>query len=289
MNFIANPTLTKEQTKFFNQRYWYHENIQYRDSLLITSGDSWTWGDSLHNIDVSNNILDDPRRLTSIYGHLLSEKLKSDFVNLAICGGANIKMHDHVCDILPHVVSKYKKIYVVITLTENCREAYFDPIWSPPESEKQLSLDSFLEEYERLMFNSIYQNLILRYPDVTFLIARNFTYSWENNKKILGVSHVENTWVDCLAKYQNLNTYPAQVKMVSEMSFVPLHKLLKNINLYKKFKFEFMNYYSDAELAVDWLLDSDLNYKKATKHPTELGHQIWADYLYNEILKRQVC
>ena len=40
---------------------------------------------------------------------------------------------------------------------------------------------------------------------------------------------------------------------------------------------------ADAELAVDWLLASDLNYKKATKHPTELGHQIWADYLYQQL------
>ena len=283
MNFITNPNLTKEQTKFSDGRYWYHENIQHRDSLLITSGDSWTWGDSLHGIDVENNIFDDPKRLTSIYGYLLSEKLQSDFVNLAKCGGANVEMHDYVRDILPHVVSKYKKIYVVITLTENCREASWDSIWTPTESNKQLSLDSFLEEYERLMFNSIYQNLILCYPNVTFLIARNFTYSWENNKRILGKTHVENTWVDCLAKHQNLNTYPAEVKMVSGLSFVPLHKLLKSINLYKKFKFEFMDYYSDADLAIDWLLASDLNYKKATKHPTELGHQIWADYLYSEI------
>ena len=74
--------------------------------------------------------------------------------------------------------------------------------------------------------------------------------------------------------------------MVSSIAYMPLHKLLKNINLYKKFKFEFMEYYADAELATDWLLASDLNYKKATKHPTELGHKIWADYLYDEILKR---
>ena len=285
MNFIAYPNLTKEQTKFGNNRYWYHENIQQHDSLLIVAGDSWTWGDSLHGIDITQGIYDDPQRLTSIYGHLLSEKLNSDFVNIARCGGANIEMHDHMRNILPHAITKYKKVYVVITLTENCRECIWDNIWTPSD-EKRLTLDIFLKEYERLMFTGIYQNLISTYSDVTFLIGRNFTYSWEENKKILGQAHLKKSWVDCLAEYQNLNTYPAQVKMVSSIAYMPLHKLLKNINLYKKFKFEFMEYYADAELATDWLLASDLNYKKATKHPTELGHKIWADYLYDEILKR---
>jgi hypothetical protein len=285
MSFIAYPNITKEKTEFSKNRYWYHEDIHARDILLVVAGDSWTWGDSLHRIDPTQGIYDDPQRLTSIYGHLLSEKLNSDFVNIAKCGCSNVEMHDHLCNILPHVITKYKKIYVVITLTENCRESSSDKIWTPGEGSRS-TLDVFLKEYERLMFTSIYQNLIYTYSDVNFLIGRNFTYSWEENKKILGKTHLKKSWVDCLAEYQNLNTYPTQVKMVSAMAYVPLDKLLINLNLFNKFKFEFMKYYADAELAVDWLLSSDLNYKKATKHPTELGHKIWADYLYDEILKK---
>jgi hypothetical protein len=266
-------------------RNWYHKNIQNRESLLIVAGDSWTWGDSLHGIDMSINVSDDPRRLTSIYGHLLSEQLNSDFINFGKCGGANVEIYDYVCNILPSVTANYKKIYVVMTLTENCRESNWDQIWVPATADKHASLDIFLEEYEKLMFTSIQEKLVLSYPEVTFLIGRNFTYSWENNKKILSSSHLEKTWVDCLAKHQNLNKYPSEVKIMSSIAIVPLHKLLKELNLYKKFKFEFMEYYTDAELAIDWLMASDLNYKKATKHPTEIGHKVWADYLHDKILK----
>jgi hypothetical protein len=266
-------------------RNWYHKNIQNRESLLIVAGDSWTWGDSLHGIDSEKHILDDPRRLTSIYGHLLSEQLNFDFINFGKCGGANVEIYDYVRNILPSVTPNYKKIYVVMTLTENCREANWDTIWAPTSTNSHTSLDAFLEEYEQLMFTSIQEQLILSYPDVTFLIGRNFTYSWENNRKILGSSHLEKTWVDCLSEYQNFNTYPIQVKIMSSIAYVPLHKLLRELNLYKKFKFEFMEYYTDADLAIDWLIASDLNYKKATKHPTEIGHKVWADYLYDKILK----
>ena len=44
-----------------------------------------------------------------------------------------------------------------------------------------------------------------------------------------------------------------------------------------------MSLYASSDLAVTWLEQSNLNYKKATKHPTELGHKIWADYLYSII------
>jgi hypothetical protein len=167
MNFIANPTLTKEQTEFANNRYWYHENIQQHDSLLIVAGDSWTWGDSLHGIDGTQGIYDDPQRLTSIYGHLLAEKLNFDFVNLAKTGCSNMTIYNYVCDILPHVVLNYKKIYVVMTLTENCRESWLHNIWTPSEDS---SLDQFHEAYEKMMFDSIQQNLILKHLHTLFYL-----------------------------------------------------------------------------------------------------------------------
>jgi hypothetical protein len=33
----------------------------------------------------------------------------------------------------------------------------------------------------------------------------------------------------------------------------------------------------------DWLDTSDLNNKVASKHPVAHGHQIWADYIINNI------
>jgi hypothetical protein len=292
MSYIINPNFTKENTQFM-YRGWYHENIQARDILLIVAGDSWTWGDSLHGIDATQGIHDDPQRLTSVYGHLLAEKINADFVNIARCGGSNFEMYSNVLNILLYATQQYKKIYVVITLTENFREA-FDPtrfdniqkvstMWIPNITDVNC-LDDFAEKYEKLMFESIKNNLISKYPDIVFLIGRNFTYSFDENKPILKSNLLEKTWIDCLVEYQQKFNYPKLLRVLSGMAFNPLTITLEKLNLDSRFQNELINYFDLANQAIDWLLTSDLNHKKASKHPTELGHKIWSDYLYTKII-----
>jgi hypothetical protein len=264
------------------KRSWYYESLTNKDTLLITAGDSWTWGDSLLDIDVEAGKYDHPDRVNKIYGALLAKKLDADFINLAKCGGANIEFCDWVKTLLPIVKTKYKKIIVAISLTENCRESYGDRIWVP---EEQPSLEEYLCEYEKNMF----ENLALtckQHSSVHFVISRNFTYSFDSNILLLKNYLTEKIWVDCLAEYQNNQNYPTDVRFLSDIALVPLHKLLKEIKLYNKYKFQFMSLYASSELAISWLEKSKLNYKKATKHPNELGHEIWADYLYNIIVAR---
>ena len=106
-------------------RCWYSEDIQNKDTLLITVGDSWTWGDHLGNIDW-DKASDDPCRLQQIYGRLLADKLNSDWVNLARPGCSNYWMLEKMQDIKPYIqMSNYKKIYMVVTLTEDLREAEY--------------------------------------------------------------------------------------------------------------------------------------------------------------------
>ena len=205
------------------QRNWYHEQLAGNDSLLVTVGDSWTWGDSLHGINPDVGVWDDPKRLTSIYGHLLSAKLGSDFVNIAECGGSNIKMCDRAARLLELAVPQYKKIYVVITLTELGRESDWDTIWNP-KVDRDVDVNSWLKAYEAKMFATIKENLIDQYPDVIFVVARNFTYSFEDNTTMLGNCHAGKTWIDCLAEAQNKLEYPNRLRFVTSMSIVPLIK-----------------------------------------------------------------
>lgn len=271
------------QTRFTNltppPRKWIHESIQHREALLITAGDSWTWGDSLCGIDISNNIYDVQERVDNIYGTLLAKQLDTDFINLGICGGSNAEIFDGVKFLLDLVKENYKQITVIFTLTENGREAHSDRLWVP---EEQDSLEEYLSAYEKNMFKS-FAGLKTQYESVKFIIGRNFTYSFFENCDILGDMLVKKTWVDCLAEYQNKLNYPNDVRFISSTAVVPLHELLKSINLYKKYKFEFMSLYTSSDLAITWLEQSNLNYKKASKHPTEMGHKIWADYLYSII------
>ena len=76
------------------QRSIIHEDINNNPTLLVTIGDSWTWGDSLGRIDLDKNIADDMDHRTShIFGNLLAKKLDRDFLMLAKCGATNSQIH----------------------------------------------------------------------------------------------------------------------------------------------------------------------------------------------------
>jgi hypothetical protein len=88
---------------------WYHELSRDSDELVITAGCSWTWGKSLS-----------PKtRTKEIYGHLISEKLNADFINIGLQGGDNISIINVTERILLNLQKKYEKIYVIVTLTED--------------------------------------------------------------------------------------------------------------------------------------------------------------------------
>ena len=126
------------------------------------------------------------------------------------------------------------------------------------------------------------KNFNKKYSNINFLFARNFTYSFEENLQFLP-NHLEKTWIDILSEYQHKFDYPKDVRLLSAMAYTPLHKLLRNLNLYNNWKYQFFEFYAASELAVSWLEQSSLNYQRGTKHPTELGHSLWALYLYSQI------
>jgi hypothetical protein len=264
-------------------RKWYHECLKHSSTkrLLITCGDSWTWGDSLGQISLPEVPDDYEHRTTHIYGQLLANKLDSDFINLAKCGGSNIDMHDMLASILPQVVNRYKKIDVVITLTELLREIIYDPIWVTDELDHS-SLENLLKNYECIMFN-FFNKLFNSYPSINFLIARNFSVTFKDNFNIC--PHVEKNWVTVLAENQTIDPYPTDLRILSNMSMTPLIAYLKNNNLMNSFKSELLEQMFLAMSGIEWLENSILNYKKATKHPTEKGHELWADYLYSYLDK----
>ena len=73
-------------TKFLNLDYYDltrgniadFTSISSGDTLLITIGESWTWGDSLPD-----------NRLKNVWGYRLATKLQIDWLNIARCGASN--------------------------------------------------------------------------------------------------------------------------------------------------------------------------------------------------------
>ena len=259
------------------------------DRLLICAGDSWTWGDSLGKINnpapTGHNsvwLTDDFEwRTTHIYGALIADKIGIDFINLGMPGHSNIEIIDNVfLKIIPAYQSQYKKITVIFTLTELCRELLNDPVWTDQIS-SYTGIDNFLMQYERLMFETIMFHQS-QYPQIEIRVGRNFTYSFVENTSILEHRHFDKTWIDVIAEYTKQTDYPKNIRLLSQMGTEPLLQFIKkNKAQFQLHKPEFVTMLTDSLDATTWLDESPCNYKKATKHPTEKGHELWADYIYN--------
>ena len=72
-----------------NNRKIIHEDIQNKQNLLVTIGDSWTWGDSIDGIHATVKP-DSPKRLESVYGKKIKDQLNDyDWINIAYPGTGN--------------------------------------------------------------------------------------------------------------------------------------------------------------------------------------------------------
>ena len=130
------------------------------DTLVVTVGDSWTWGADL----------DSDLRLQQVYGNLVSHHLSADFLNLGQSGSNNFFIAERVEELgrILHQID-YTTVYLICTFTETGRsfnshhDVYIDYLsWF-----KQNNIDDFLAFLNKECYNRIYKvasehNMILR-------------------------------------------------------------------------------------------------------------------------------
>src|SRR6056300_569890 len=103
---------------------WHGFDFVKRSSnvLLVTIGESWTWGDSLQS-SWADGTDDKEFRLLNVYGGKLSLKLNSDFLNIAMPGESNLWIANKLDYLIENIDSlNYKNIIIILTLTEVGRE-----------------------------------------------------------------------------------------------------------------------------------------------------------------------
>ena len=263
-------------------RQWYSEDIQDKDTLLVTVGDSWTWGDHLGNIDW-DQASDDPVRLTQIFGRKLADKLSADWVNLARPGCSNYWMLEKLQDIQPFIQqARYKKIYVVVTLTEDLREAtysrriqvndVYQGLWT-----RSIGITDFLVQVESYLLRKL-ETYFNELPTVTAYVQRAFTDVWPANSSPL---LLKKSWCDVIQDNVNFNNYKRPAPFIGQMSINPLTE--KYIVQNPERKQEFLNIMEVVGTRWNFLGASIYNLKGSTCHPNPAGHELWAEYLYSQI------
>jgi hypothetical protein len=245
-------------------------------------GDSWTWGDHLGTIDW-DKASNDPCRQQQIAGRHLSRLLDADWVNLARPGCSNYWMLEKLQDLQPFIQqANYKKIYVVVTLTEDLREAEYTRRIRVEEPYQQMwkasdTIEQFLrqvEQYLLLNLETYFKNL----PAVSAHVGRAFTDFWP------GVSSpllLEKTWCDVIQDNFGFDNYQQPVPFIGQMSIDPLTK--KYIVQNPERKAEFLDIMDRVGTRWRFLGDSPYNLHGSTCHPNPKGHELWANYVYTQI------
>ena len=259
------------------------EIITGQSTLLVTLGDSWTWGDSLGQIN--GDVIDDlASRKKQVYGRHLADVLRADWINDGKCGGTN----QVIIDKLEHYINtidftKYSKVYIVITLTETGRELgfvnheiNFTTINEDIRKIEQETLDRIYTLTKDLKFNLVVGRNFTDYYPTTQLYHWCLNKTWVN--VLLDQLHLDNP------KWQGITYDRIQVTgMASGVGLVPLTTKYGNNSEFKLFAVDTIDH---AKKLWTFLELSPYNSKVATKHPTKEAHGLWADYILKTLTTR---
>lgn len=263
-----------------SENSWYLQPVNVydfvsRDSpeLLVTVGDSWTWGS-----DISLNNRDHQYRRDHVWGSLIAKRYDYDWLNLSLCAQGNFwiaSMVDELCDVIPALA--YKKIHVVCVFTGIGRwfNTKYDvdidyTSWFKENLRSKDDFDRFLTMLNARCVDQITNKLLL-FPHVNLKIATNFVDH-------LGFDDlpcdnlIKDPWYRVLGLQDTGPVYTCTY-------YDRMHMIVDFINqeFHDDFKKWFINLteISSRRIALLKSVPGFRNY-----HPTETYHQIWADYLH---------
>ncbi|CAB4128938.1 hypothetical protein UFOVP112_107 [uncultured Caudovirales phage] len=241
------------------------------DNLVVTVGCSWTWGANM----TSDDDLD--YRLTNNFGRVLSNALSADWLCLGQVGTGNFWLYQKVEEFVRLIPTlKYKKIYIICTLTEVGRQCYTE-------------LDSHID-YKEYFRNNAYGDKFLEflndyavkkivsavepYSNVILRIGTNFVDPIGVNVDSKYI--IPNTWLSMLCA-ESGTEYTGKCYTVSHLAVNRL-KQLKSVN--NDFGF-FLWLDKLIELGHDRItLCQQCNLlMPGTGHPGATGHRMWAEHI----------
>ena len=248
--------------------------IKNKNKLVVTIGESWTWGDSLGK--TQHNVIDDKEfRLANVYGAQFANLIDADFLNIAEPGQSNLWITDHFKLFMNNIDDfNYTEIIVVLTLTEVGREYQGDRDTNRDyvkDLKTVTNINSFLDKLSNYISDNINETNNTR---IKLLVGTNFVDS-NYDFPILSKS-----WVDVIAeKLGILIERPCFV--VGSWVLDRFDDLLTVTPAYTRenFLIDLIRCTEIATSRTKFLMKSKYNYKKASKHPTPEGHKFWAEYL----------
>lgn len=238
-------------------------------TLVVTAGDSWTWGADLDN----------EFRLQQVYGNIVSHSLGADWLNLAQSGSSNFFIAERIEE-LGKIIPKlnYNKIYLICTFTEVGRGFnshhdihinYLDWFDKNPIECAQ-DFDQLLDYINRDCLNRI--RAVVDQFDIELVLGTNFVDA-------VGITDdpvfLPMPWYQLLGCKNAVVSYASSTgatRLNDVISFVPLDKS----TLFKSWYIDLI----DRSAHTDHMCAMPPLFKN---HPTAPGHIAWANYILQHI------
>jgi len=236
------------------------------DKLLVTVGDSWTWGS-----DISEHNGDDDFRIKHVYGNVLREKLNYDWLNLALCAQSNQWMADRVSELEKIVCQlNYTKIDIIVVFTGAGRmfntdqDRYFDYI---SYFKTINNFDTFLYDLNCKAVEQIKK--IEKHSHIN-------VYFSSNAVDHLGFTSNLLPWYKVLGFTEKFKCY-TDMTAIDKLRQVP-EFLSGNMNY--KFKTWFLKQIDSASRR-ETIYNNETIFRN--QHPLAEYHKQWANYLYKDL------
>ena len=259
-----------------NLKDWeeFYHDCSGKSRLVITAGDSWTYGDYLGE-----------QRLEQVYGRLVSKQLDADWINIGSRGRSNSWILKILQFLAPRATYRYQEVVVIVTLTENGRDveaSYTFPFdyhgLFSQTGDSPVFYDAVLDGAESYW---MYQLQDIQKSGCRLIVGHNF--AWHNLNTMPGIELLESNWIEKIADYQKRDR-PIKAKLVTGWIFDTMETIHKLVPASKTVFHQWALPYIDLANQVNsWLENSDLNNPGASKHPVAQGHKIWADYILTNI------
>lgn len=242
--------------------------------LLVTLGDSWSWGDELSD------------RSNKCYGNILSERLQSDWLNLSVPGAGNHYIGELYLDFVEFIKQNnaYKNILCVIVLTETGRDfnGWFDrevdyASWLKTNIAAPIDYYKLLEFINDFAIDRLVTDRQI--PNLELLVGFNFVNP--SSTKKLQNALIEKTWLEvCTNQVLDDECYFVSPYIFDKFEQIFSIEWSLDREIYKQWA---VTQLEKAQKRLSLLQDH--RYFHQYLHPKENGHVAWAEYLYDKIKK----
>lgn len=286
------------------------------EKTLLVIGDSWTWGSELKDLSLPSEVsefnpVNTQYRDTHIWPWYLNQKLQfNKLVNLAIPACSNDSIQRNLLWWLSEtgrLNNNNDDLFVVIGFTSPERKDFYvvderigvddwRTFW-PARPMKYFSeeantfgelyrnyFSSVQESTYRYLNTILYLQMILKQCNINYLMFQGFY----DHGKLTVKTWKDNFFLDKI--FNRRNSIREEINQMSQLSSFNKKMTISYDNLWNMIDdVRFVNKNSEPKSCCNYLLqlpNSDTMFK--ISHPSEKGHEMWAEYLYKYIQEKSI-